>query len=322
MLSSLRRLPSSFRRFATKSSGAAYFASPNKPEVSLAVPTKIAEIAADSNYVALTKDMVWNNPQVPTRRSEDQDDFFFPNIHEPGKYEAVQVFGHKDKTNVVAWVHLGRQLCGAKGIPHAVMASIRHVQGIVRRFATKATGTPFFSTPSKATHASFLEVPSKIEEIAANSNYVALTKDMIWNNPNFARPRSDVADDFFLPHIHEPGKYEAMQVYGHKDKTHAVAWVHFGRQLGGPKDFTHGGCIATVFDELFITTMIWTANRVGFTGTMTVNYRRLLISGSSALFYIDLEKNEGRKVILKATLQDNDGVEYSNATAVFVTPVH
>ncbi|CAK5226610.1 unnamed protein product [Aphanomyces euteiches] len=68
--------------------------------------------------------------------------------------------------------------------------------------------------------------------------------------------------------------------------------------------------------------MIWTANRVGFTGTMTVNYRRLLISGSSALFYIDLEKNEGRKVILKATLQDNDGVEYSNATAVFVTPVH
>ncbi|KAF0738561.1 hypothetical protein Ae201684_005612 [Aphanomyces euteiches] len=116
MLSSLRRLPSSFRRFATKSSGAAYFASPNK--VSLAVPTKIAEIAADSNYVALTKDMVWNNPQVPTRRSEDQDDFFFPNIHEPGKYEAVQVFGHKDKTNVVAWVHLGRQLCGAKGILH------------------------------------------------------------------------------------------------------------------------------------------------------------------------------------------------------------
>ncbi|CAK4764009.1 unnamed protein product [Aphanomyces euteiches] len=271
------------------------------------------------------KDMVWNNPQVPTRRSEDQDDFFFPNIHEPGKYEAVQVFGHKDKTNVVAWVHLGRQLCGAKGIRKYETTGSpfeRLDSGIVRRFATKATGTPFFSTPSKATHTSFLEVPSKIEEIAANSNYVALTKDMIWNNPNFARPRSDVADDFFLPHIHEPGKYEAMQVYGHKDKTHAVAWVHFGRQLGGPKDFTHGGCIATVFDELFITTMIWTANRVGFTATMTVNYRRPLISGSSALFYIDLEKNEGRKVILKATLQDNDGVEYSNATAVFVTPVH
>ncbi|KAF0738562.1 hypothetical protein Ae201684_005612 [Aphanomyces euteiches] len=167
MLSSLRRLPSSFRRFATKSSGAAYFASPNK--VSLAVPTKIAEIAADSNYVALTKDMVWNNPQVPTRRSEDQDDFFFPNIHEPGKYEAVQVFGHKDKTNVVAWVHLGRQLCGAKGI-------------------------------------------------------------------------------------------------------------------------LHGGCIATVFDELFVTT----ADCVGYTATMTVNFRRPFVGDKSGLFYVDLDRAQSR----------------------------
>ncbi|KAH9091301.1 hypothetical protein LEN26_018771 [Aphanomyces euteiches] len=192
MLSSLRRLPSSFRRFATKSSGVAYFASPNKPEVSLAVPTKIEEIPP----IQITKDMVWNNPQVPTRRSEDQDDFFFPNIHEPGKYEAVQVFGHKDKTNVVAWVHLGRQLCGAKGI-------------------------------------------------------------------------------------------------------------------------LHGGCIATVFDELFVTT----ADCVGYTATITVNFRRPFVGDKSGLFYVDLDKVEGRKVFLKATLKDDEGVEYASATALFITAI-
>ncbi|KAG9405150.1 hypothetical protein AC1031_004258 [Aphanomyces cochlioides] len=200
------------------------------------------------------------------------------------------------------------------------MASTRRVEVILRQLATKPPGTPFFSTPDKATLESSVQVPSKIEEIIADSNYVALTRDMLWNNPTFSWLRSNVEDDFFFPNVHESGKYEAMQVYGHKDRTKVVAWVHFGRQLCGPKDITHGGCIAAVFDELFISSLIWMANRAGFTASMTVNYKRPMMGSKSALFYIDLEKIEGTKVFLKATLRDSEDVEYSNATAVFVTP--
>ncbi|CAK4526400.1 unnamed protein product, partial [Aphanomyces euteiches] len=55
------------------------------------------------------------------------------------------------------------------------IASTRRAEVILRQLATKPPGTPFFSTPDKATHEISVQVPSKIEEIIADSNYVALT---------------------------------------------------------------------------------------------------------------------------------------------------
>ncbi|CAK4627362.1 unnamed protein product [Aphanomyces euteiches] len=126
---------------------------------------------------------------------------------------------------------------------------------------------------------------------------------MVWNNPQVPTRRSEDQDDFFFPNIHEPGKYEAVQVFGHKDKTNVVAWVHLGRQLCGAKGIRK------------------TADCVGYTATITVNFRRPFVGDKSGLFYVDLDKVEGRKVFLKATLKDDEGVEYASATALFITAI-
>ncbi|KAG9405143.1 hypothetical protein AC1031_004252 [Aphanomyces cochlioides] len=65
------------------------------------------------------------------------------------------------------------------------------------------------------------------------------TQHMLLSRKTSSNPvvheRSEVANDFFFSQMHLRGKYEAMHVVGHIDKSKTVSWVHIGHQLGGPK---------------------------------------------------------------------------------------
>ncbi|KAH9091531.1 hypothetical protein Ae201684P_011076 [Aphanomyces euteiches] len=132
-------------------------------------------------------------------------------------------------------------------------------------------------------------------------------------------PISDVEKNY-VHSLHREGKIEAFQVYGDVDRTKTTTLIHFGEELCGHKGIVHGGCIATVFDELFGWTMYWTSDKVGFTANLSVNYRKPLLAKTSGIVHVEIDKLEGRKLYLKARLEDNDGVHYADATALFILP--
>ncbi|CAK4085699.1 unnamed protein product [Aphanomyces euteiches] len=165
-----------------------------------------------------------------------------------------------------------------------------------------------------------LETPSKIVDIANDQAYVTLTRQSIWTNPAIPTYRSRPAKDFFFSRLLANGQYEALQLFGHESKLNTVAWVHFGDELCSGQGIVHGGCLSTVFDEMLGATLIWATERAAVTASLTVNFRRSFPAGRSALFYTDVDKIDGRKVYLKARLEDNNGVVYADSSALFVSP--
>jgi hypothetical protein len=91
--------------------------------------------------------------------------------------------------------------------------------------------------------------------------------------------------------------------------------VVFGTAYEGPPGHAHGGCVAGVFDELLGRSQL----RAGFTGTLTVSYRR----PTPLLEPIDLcawvERTDGRKRWVKGTAK-LDGVLLVEAEGLFIAP--
>ncbi|KAH9137676.1 hypothetical protein AeRB84_017705 [Aphanomyces euteiches] len=98
--------------------------------------------------------------------------------------------------------------------------------------------------------------PSKIAAIANDSNYLVLSKERIWSVP-LPVEKTASANDYIYRDVNQPRRFEAFQLYGHKNKTTGIAYVHFGSQLCGAKGTVHGGCIGALFDELLGSIMLW-----------------------------------------------------------------
>jgi hypothetical protein len=91
--------------------------------------------------------------------------------------------------------------------------------------------------------------------------------------------------------------------------------VVFGTAYEGPPGHAHGGCVAGVFDELLGRSQL----RAGFTGTLTVTYRR----PTPLLKRIDLcawvDRTDGRKRWVKGTAH-LEGTLLVEAEGLFVSP--
>ncbi|MCU1622552.1 MAG: hypothetical protein JWL79_1397 [Frankiales bacterium] len=91
--------------------------------------------------------------------------------------------------------------------------------------------------------------------------------------------------------------------------------VVFGTAYEGPPGHAHGGCVAGVFDELLGRSQL----RAGFTGTLTLSYRR----PTPLLEPVDLcawvERTDGRKRWVKGTAK-LDGVLLVEAEGLFIAP--
>ena len=58
----------------------------------------------------------------------------------------------------------------------------------------------------------------------------------------------------------------------------------------------------------------------GFTAFLNINYRRPLPTGNAVLITVEMEKLEGRKVFMKASMTDGVDKHFSDATCLFVHP--
>ncbi|CAK4827104.1 unnamed protein product [Aphanomyces euteiches] len=167
-------------------------------------------------------------------------------------------------------------------------------------------------------------VPSaKVEALASNPEYTRI------GNPLWLTKEGH----FFLA-SHAPGTYESIDMYGHRDKKYVVGCVHFGAKSFGHPGVVHGGCIATVYDEFFVTAMLWyclpfillsnyatrALDSAGVTASLALTYRKPFPIEQPGFFHINLDRHDGRKAFFSARMEDGDGVVYSEATALFITP--
>jgi hypothetical protein len=91
--------------------------------------------------------------------------------------------------------------------------------------------------------------------------------------------------------------------------------VVFDTAYEGPPGHAHGGCVAGVFDELLGRSQL----RAGFTGQLTITYRR----PTPLLKQVDLcawvDRTDGRKSWVKGTAR-YDGTLLAEAEGLFIAP--
>ncbi|CAK4629193.1 unnamed protein product [Aphanomyces euteiches] len=58
----------------------------------------------------------------------------------------------------------------------------------------------------------------------------------------------------------------------------------------------------------------------GVTASLALTYRKPFPIEQPGFFHINLDRHDGRKAFFSARMEDGDGVVYSEATALFITP--
>ncbi|KAH9185245.1 hypothetical protein AeNC1_012780 [Aphanomyces euteiches] len=154
-------------------------------------------------------------------------------------------------------------------------------------------------------------VPSaKVEALASNPEYTRI------GNPLWLTKEGH----FFLA-SHAPGTNMSLATFILEQEF----WPSWCRYFISSHDFNdgfivHGGCIATVYDEFFVTAMLWALDSAGVTASLALTYRKPFPIEQPGFFHINLDRHDGRKAFFSARMEDGDGVVYSEATALFITP--
>ena len=91
--------------------------------------------------------------------------------------------------------------------------------------------------------------------------------------------------------------------------------VVFDTAYEGPPGHAHGGCVAGVFDELLGRSQL----RAGFTGTLTLTYRRPTPLRQRIALCAWVDRSEGRKRWVKGTAR-LDGALLVEAEGLFIAP--
>jgi len=96
-----------------------------------------------------------------------------------------------------------------------------------------------------------------------------------------------------------------------------VGSARFRDTFNGPPNGVHGGVIAAVLDEVLGVACL-AVDRGGFTGTLTVRYRRPTPLNQRVTIRGWVERTEGRKTFAKGTFHDGD-ILLAEAEGTFIT---
>ncbi|TRM62411.1 HotDog domain-containing protein [Schizophyllum amplum] len=119
-----------------------------------------------------------------------------------------------------------------------------------------------------------------------------------------------------------PGKLAVHAlVRARKDETESYVILHVGRALCGHDGIVHGGLLATLLDESLARTAIMNLpERVGVTATLTVHYKAPVKADQFIIIKTRAGEVNGRKAAVSGIVQDLEGKELANASALFVQP--
>lgn len=106
-------------------------------------------------------------------------------------------------------------------------------------------------------------------------------------------------------------------VRARKDESESVVLVHLGRDLCGHAGIVHGGMVAALLDEgLGRAGVLNTPEKVGFTASMTVEYRAPTLAEQFVAIKTRVARTEGRKVWIEGVMEDLAGKVLAEAKYV------
>jgi acyl-coenzyme A thioesterase PaaI-like protein len=96
---------------------------------------------------------------------------------------------------------------------------------------------------------------------------------------------------------------------------YAKAW--FGKKTMGPPGHVHGGAMAATLDEA-MGAAAWMNNHPCVAATITISFLAMLPIESETTVAARIEKVEGRKIYLRASLTDRAGTAVAEGTGLFI----
>lgn len=162
----------------------------------------------------------------------------------------------------------------------------------------------------------------RIDEISNGIEALDRT-DVLWITGAESFDEFEISTDFrrIFPYspatgvLHPAAPEVTLEARG--DEIHGTvvfAEIHNGPPFG----YTHGGVISMVYDELLAAAAI-AADKGGFTGKLTVNYRKLTPVLKSVELRSRVSERAGRKFIVTGEMVLN-GEVLSEAEALFISP--
>ncbi len=102
------------------------------------------------------------------------------------------------------------------------------------------------------------------------------------------------------------------------DDGRVSATFSFAENMEGPPSIVHGGALASVLDEA-ITVASFVNDRGGFTVNLNVDYKAPVPIGAEVTAKAYIDKIDGRKTFLIATLHLANGTLAVSAKGIFVS---
>jgi acyl-coenzyme A thioesterase PaaI-like protein len=96
---------------------------------------------------------------------------------------------------------------------------------------------------------------------------------------------------------------------------YAKAW--FGAKTMGPPGHVHGGAMAATLDEA-MGAVCWMNGHKVVAATITISFQAMLPIETETIVHATIDRVEGRKVFLRATLADLSGRTVTEGTGLFI----
>ena len=96
---------------------------------------------------------------------------------------------------------------------------------------------------------------------------------------------------------------------------YARAW--FGRETQGPPGHVHGGAMAAVLDEA-MGGACWMNGHRTVAAKISVSFLEMLKLETETTVEAHIERTDGRKIYLRATMSDTSGTPIAEADGLFI----
>ncbi|KDD72263.1 hypothetical protein H632_c3611p0 [Helicosporidium sp. ATCC 50920] len=135
-------------------------------------------------------------------------------------------------------------------------------------------------------------------------------------------------DDHMFSAFVSKGIVRDLNGYYNADSRQWNSVISLGTEVCGWPKIVHGGLTAAMFDESFggMLFALKKHNELNFWGpaytvSLEVRYKARMKAGRKVLCTVEVEKAEGRKLFMKATMSDGpDGIVYATAKGLFISP--
>jgi len=125
----------------------------------------------------------------------------------------------------------------------------------------------------------------------------------------------------------QSGQIRSLRCFYDSEAKEFHSVVSLGRDVCGYPQTVHGGLTAAISDETFggLGVCLWRSGALGFrppayTARLEVDYKRKIPAGNVLVTTTRVEKLDGRKLWMTATISDGKGRTYAMARALFVAP--